>query len=217
MTGREREPPRNPNREPTPRRPTATRANPPKILNKPTANSHRGDRNFQGVCAQLSSHRLASVVIASPYLTQPHPPSPPPRADSVPTKSKVREIERTRETERSPEEKEERKKKIIILNSKIEYRKLKVKTCKSCFHFRWIQYQLYSKNPQIQKLSAVTKQFFSVRAHHFLDSNTEKCVWIKKPNMLSLYRAHWINGCLLSTVYARDPPRQHICPRRIQL
>jgi hypothetical protein len=28
-------------REPTPRRPTATRANPPKILNKPIANSHR--------------------------------------------------------------------------------------------------------------------------------------------------------------------------------
>jgi hypothetical protein len=33
----------------------------------------------------------------------------------------VRELERTREKERSPVEKEERKKKIIILNSKIEY------------------------------------------------------------------------------------------------
>jgi hypothetical protein len=63
-------------------------------------------------------------------------------------KSKVRESERTREKERSPEEKEERKKKIIILNSKIEYRKLKVKTTKSCFHFGRIQYQLYSKNSQ---------------------------------------------------------------------
>jgi hypothetical protein len=46
VTSREREratlqPKPATHREPTPRRPTATRANPPKILNKPTANSHR--------------------------------------------------------------------------------------------------------------------------------------------------------------------------------
>ena len=45
-----------------------------------------------------------------------------------------------------------------LLNSS----RIQVKTCKSCFHFCRIEYQLYSKNIWIQKLSTETKQkFFS--------------------------------------------------------
>ena len=41
-----------------------------------------------------------------------------------------------------------------LLNSS----RIQVKTCKSCSHFRWIEYQLYSKNIWMQKLSTETKQ-----------------------------------------------------------
>uniref|UniRef100_A0A2N9ED11 Uncharacterized protein n=1 Tax=Fagus sylvatica TaxID=28930 RepID=A0A2N9ED11_FAGSY len=89
---------RDRNRKPTPRRPTATRANPPKILENPLQTATVEIAKREGVCAHLASrfplpspphsltfvvaaqlasprlrlHRLASVFIASP-------PSSPPR------------------------------------------------------------------------------------------------------------------------------------------
>ena len=65
MTGREIEratpqPKLATHREPTPRCPTATCANPPKILNKPTANSHR--KHIATATATTANHKSISIT-----------------------------------------------------------------------------------------------------------------------------------------------------------
>ena len=83
------------------------------------------------------ARKLASPLLTlsvATHLTKPRPPSPLPQVDSVPAKSKVRETERDREKKREDQKKKKKGKFFfIILNSKIEYRKLKVKTSNNCF------------------------------------------------------------------------------------
>jgi hypothetical protein len=139
VTGREREPPRNPNRDP----PRAHATPPHRNQCKPTKNPQQTHykqppwrSRFPG---SLCSTQLASPRLRRHRLAAPHPASPSVATASSKLSPGEEQSERDREREKQREaqkKKKKGKKKFIILNSKIEYRKLKVKTCKSCFHFR---------------------------------------------------------------------------------
>ena len=89
-------------------------------------------------------------------------------------KSKVRETERDREKKKEDQKKKKRGKKKIILNSKIEYRKLKVKTSKNCFLKTSFKYRLHSIYIRVQDKKMLTKQTNICGACDFFDFKYKK-------------------------------------------